>query len=272
VAVSVACVGDNCVDRYVDPPGLTQPGGNALNVAVHVAAAAVASAYLGIVADDADGRLLLVAARAADVDVDGVEVRRDGHTGVTIVRHADGDRIFESEDYGVAADIRLAGPVLERAARHEWVHVTRVPAAAAGLAALRERGVRTSYDLGENPGIDLVTAVCPHLDVAFVSAPSAAAAAVANVLLAAGARTAVVTRGAGGALAADGSGIVEQPAEDVDVLDTLGAGDALIGAYIAAAVGGGDAAAALAAGSRAAARTCTHVGAWPTIDARREAS
>lgn len=272
MAVSVASVGDNCVDRYVDPPGLTEPGGNALNVAVHVAAAGVECAYFGIVSADSDGRLLLAAARAAGVDVSGVEVRPDGHTGVTVVRIADGERIFESERYGVAADIRLNGMVLDRAATHDWVHATRVSEVAAGLAELRARGVPTSYDLGEGPDETLIEATCRHLDIAFASAPDTDAADLARILLDAGARAAVVTRGADGALAANAVAVVELPAADVRVVDTLGAGDALIGAYIAAAVRGADLNQALAAGTLAAGETCTHVGAWAAALAEREAS
>ena len=269
---SVACVGDNCVDRYVDPPAADQPGGNALNVAVHVAAAGVESAYFGVVSDDVEGRLLLSAADAADVDVSGVEIREDGHTGVTVVRISGGERIFELEDYGVAADIRLAGSVLQQAARHEWVHATRVDDVASGLAQLQARGVRTSYDFGEAPALDLIGAICPHLDVAFVSAASDDAGVLARRLLDAGARTAVVTRGSAGAVAADFASTIELPADDVEVVDTLGAGDALIGAYIAASVRGAGFREALAAGTRAAGRTCATVGAWPAAVRGRVAS
>ena len=268
MSVSVACVGDNCVDRYVDPPAVDQPGGNALNVAVHVAAAGVESAYFGVVSDDVEGRLLLSAADAADVDVSGVEVRVDGRTGVTVVRISSGERIFEREDYGVAADIRLTGSVLDQAARHEWVHATRVDDIVPGLAQLQARGVRTSYDFGEAPALDLVGAICPHLDVAFVSAASGDATALARQLLDAGTRTAVVTRGSEGAVAADSAFTVELRADDVDVVDTLGAGDALIGAYIAASVRGANLRDALAAGTHAAGRTCTTIGAWPTTIVR----
>ena len=46
------------------------------------------------------------------------------------------------------------------------------------------------------------------------------------------------------------------------MVDTLGAGDALIAAVIAARGAGTEIEQALAAGSAAAARACTHYGAW----------
>ena len=56
--------------------------------------------------------------------------------------------------------------------------------------------------------------------------------------------------------------LVEVPAEPVEVVDTLGAGDALIAAVIAARIHGQDIEQALAAGAAAAARACRHYGAW----------
>jgi fructoselysine 6-kinase len=262
--VSVACVGDNCIDRYLGPPARDLPGGNALNVAVHLAHAGIETAYVGVVANDDDGELLLVAGRAAGVDMSLVEVRETGQTGVTVVGHDGADRTFVHEDYGVAADVRLDGTTARALRDRAWVHATRVAAPAVGLAALRAGGTTTSYDLGEDPDGDVVAAIAPHLDVAFASSPLGDAERLATWLREAGARTAVVTRGAAGALVVDDHGAHEVPADDVDVVDTLGAGDALIGAFIAARLAGADSQAALAAGSAAAARTCTHVGGWPS--------
>ncbi len=262
--MSVACVGDNCIDRYLGPPERLFPGGNALNVAVHLAHAGIDTAYVGVMANDEEGELLLIAGRAAGVDMSLVEVRATGQTGVTVVGHDGADRTFVHESYGVAADVRLDGTTAEALRDRVWVHATRVSTPAAGLAALRAGGTTTSYDLGEAPDVDVVAAIAPHLDVAFVSSPAGDAEQLAAWLRTAGARTVVVTRGAAGALVVDDDGAHEVPAADVEVVDTLGAGDALIGAFIAARLAGADSQAALAAGSAAAARTCTHVGGWPT--------
>jgi sugar/nucleoside kinase (ribokinase family) len=61
---------------------------------------------------------------------------------------------------------------------------------------------------------------------------------------------------------ADGT-VYEQPAAPARVVDTLGAGDALIAGVIAALLAGTPPPAALEEGARAAAAACEHVGAWP---------
>ncbi len=72
VAVSrarVACVGDNCIDRYIGDDQYDLPGGNALNVAVRLGAD-----YYGAVGDDDEGRTIVEQARAAGVGIDGIDV------------------------------------------------------------------------------------------------------------------------------------------------------------------------------------------------------
>jgi sugar/nucleoside kinase (ribokinase family) len=59
-----------------------------------------------------------------------------------------------------------------------------------------------------------------------------------------------------------GGEVVEQGALPARVVDTLGAGDALIAGVIAALLEGAGPRPALARGARAAAAACAHLGAW----------
>ena len=68
-----------------------------------------------------------------------------------------------------------------------------------------------------------------------------------------------------GSLALAG-GIHHQPPVPVSVVDTLGAGDAYIAACISTLVEGGTLETALRLGAEAAARTCTHYGAWLELE------
>jgi fructoselysine 6-kinase len=66
-------------------------------------------------------------------------------------------------------------------------------------------------------------------------------------------------------VAADASGaVVTAPAVPVaDVVDTCGAGDAFIAAFLVSRLAGASLAACLRAGAEAGARACTFVGAFP---------
>ncbi len=256
-----ACVGDNCIDRYVGDEEYDLPGGNALNVAVRLRAD-----YFGAVGDDDEGRALVEQARAAGVGVGGIEVR-PGSSGVTIVRLEQGERRFLLEEYGVAADYRISDEVAGQLAAYRWVHVARQPDAIRLAPRWRAAGVALSCDFCDAWDADVAAGLAPQLDLAFFSGdPDAAARAVEQ-----GARIAVATLGDGGSVAYTPDGRIEQPALPAEVVDTLGAGDALIAAFIAASLRGADTRDSLRAGAEAAAEACGHPGAWPLRE-RQEAS
>jgi fructoselysine 6-kinase len=266
--VPLASVGDNCIDRYVPPVRPDTVGGNALNVAVGFVQAGHPAMYLGAVGDDADGRQIVEAAAAAGVDVDGVRVL-PAPTGVTTVELLpDGDRRFLDEDYGASALFRLDARDLDRVRACGWVHAANLGGGAEALGQLAADGRRLSYDFSDRGDSGLRTVLSRHLQVAFFSAPEendAEAVGLAEAALVDGASIAVVTRGARGSLAVDGDGIDVQEALPVEAVDTLGAGDAFIAAFIAARVDGAGRREALRRGAEAAARTCRIIGPWPVL-------
>jgi sugar/nucleoside kinase (ribokinase family) len=82
-------------------------------------------------------------------------------------------------------------------------------------------------------------------------------------------RTLVLTRGAAGALAAEGASIVEIPAAPVErVVDTTGAGDLFAAGFLAARCRRRDLAGCLKAGAMCAAEVISHFGARPEADLR----
>jgi fructoselysine 6-kinase len=261
VRAESACVGDNCIDRYVGDEEYDLPGGNALNVAVRLGAD-----YYGAVGDDDAGHAIVEQARAAGVGVDGIEVRA-GQSGITLVQLEHGERRFLLEEYGVAAEYRVSDGIAARLTGYRWVHAARQPDAIALAPLLRSAGVTLSYDFCDVWDRDFARRLAPHLEVAFFSGDgSAAAAAVEH-----GARIGVATLGDAGSVACTADGRIEQPALPTEIVDTLGAGDALIAAFIKATLRGADARDSLLAGAEAAADACGHPGAWPLRD-RQEAT
>jgi fructoselysine 6-kinase len=262
----LGAVGDNCIDRYAPPVRPDTVGGNALNVSVGFVQQGHPAAYLGAIGADADGRLILETARSAGVDVDGVRIL-PGPTGVTTVELLpDGDRVFLDESYGASALFRLDEQGLERLRGCAWVHAANLGDAPEAVRALVAAGHDVSYDFSDRDERALRSALCPYLRVAFFSAPTGAeaeASALAEAALADGAPLAVVTRGAEGCLAATREGLLTQAALDVETVDTLGAGDAFIAAFVAALVGGAELGKSLRRATEWAARTCQIVGPWP---------
>ena len=103
--ISVAGVGDNCIDRYL-ALGKSTVGGNAVNVAVHLARLGLGAAYFGAVGDDPDGRRVLAALGDNGVATGRVHVRR-GLTAYTDIAFGEGgERIIAFEEFGVCAGYR----------------------------------------------------------------------------------------------------------------------------------------------------------------------
>jgi ribokinase len=94
----------------------------------------------------------------------------------------------------------------------------------------------------------------------------------ARALLALGPRSAVVTLGPAGAVAADRNGVVRVEAPSVRAIDTTGAGDALTGALACRLAAGDDLPQALRIAVRVAALSVTRTGAQPSYPTAAEVS
>lgn len=265
---ALATVGDNCVDRYVNGGRAVRVGGNALNVAVGLGRAGYEVAYLGAVGDDEHGRLIRAEAGAAGVDVSRVKVLAAAVSAVTHVKlDGQGERQFLSEKHGASGLFRPSKEDLAFLSTRAWVHAANLISAVAVLPRLAARGVRLSYDFSDRADPAKLERLCLAVEVAFFSVPDGderTAADRASDAVSRGSRIAVVTRGKEGSLAATANGVLAQPATAVDAVDTLGAGDAFIAAFIAATLEARSVADALRLAADEAAEACTHVGAWRT--------
>lgn len=228
----LVALGDNCVDHY-RALGVRAAGGNAVNVAVNWARAGLSSAYMGAVGPDPDGELL-----RAELAVQGVDVTYlttlPGSTGVTLIElTGEGERLLAHEEFGVTADYRPSAADLDFAARAAVAHCSTLSDFDHAIGGLAQRGGRVSYDFSTRHRVERLDG----LDVAFYSWEATAddgARALLTAALQAGARTAVVTCGRHGSLAGDAHELVFVPAREVDVVDTLGAGDSYIAAFLTA--------------------------------------
>ena len=92
-------IGDNVVDRYINKR-IMFPGGNAVNFAVYARQCGEESAYLGLIADEPEGRLVYDSLQELGVDVSHSEPVRGITTERCDVTLIDGDRTFVGCEYG----------------------------------------------------------------------------------------------------------------------------------------------------------------------------
>lgn len=206
---------------------LRSPGGGAIT-AVGAARLGLASSLVSPLGDDAVGILLRSLLADDGVRWDGRLVKR---SPVTVIMPANGDRAMATFDPGdgvTAAELAAVEPRavvlsiprlrLAPAGARVYVSVGDVDARALAGAELPEQLSRARALLVNAREAELLTGLRD---------PEAAAAALAER-----APVAIVTLGAGGALAAGAQGTVRVPGVAVEAVDTTGAGDLFAAAYV----------------------------------------
>jgi 2-dehydro-3-deoxygluconokinase len=260
-------------------------GGAESNVACHVAALGLRSAWVSAVGDDAFGTAVVSAVSSFGVDVSRVAVDPDRPTGLYVKeRDASGSPVRYYRRGSAASGM---GPGLLDELPLDDVRIVHTsgitPALSDSCAALMDRLVhmpRTfalSFDLNWRPRLwtDRDPAVLRDLaaaaDIVFVGAAEAELVwdveepAEIRALLPEPA-TLVVKQGAAGATLVEGDTELFQPALKVDVVEPVGAGDAFAAGFLQATLAGQSPLRRLRAGHlRAATALRTHHDVGPSL-------
>ena len=274
--MTIVVAGEALFDLVLRPDGSVDahPGGGPFNAARTIGRLGTAVTFLGGVSTDGFGRRL-----RAILEQDGVEhpeaLTTDAPTTLAVAELAgDGSATYRFYTERTAS----AMPVPSLPGAMDALLVGTLGLVIEPLATSVERLVTYTdapilLDVNVRPGAIAAEAayrarlarLLEHIDVLKASdddlawlAPGTEPVEAARRL---GAPITLLTRGADGATVVTADATIEIPAPQVDVVDTIGAGDAFAGAFLARRDQGAEAAAAFAA--RVAAITCTRAGADP---------
>lgn len=229
------------VERLVDSADLVVGGSGAI-VACGAARLGLRTAFAGVVGDDVFGRFMLDALAARGVDTGGVVVSPHEQTGVTVVLARPGDRGMLTFPGAIGAlradavDADLLGSARHVHVASYFLQTALTPGLPDLFGSVRANGASTSIDPNWDPAerwngdlkevLRLTDVFLPNAEEATritgAADPSAAAAE-----LSADVRLTAVKLGRDGALAAASGGVRIQAAapEDIEPVDTTGAGD-----------------------------------------------
>jgi fructokinase len=296
--VPTLCLGEALVDLVCERPAASLVeadafvphfGGAVANVAVAAARAGAAVAFAGGAGDDAWGAWLRERLEAERVDLEWFELTPGLATPLAfVVTDAAGEPHFDIHGDGIQALIVAAGPRLDEAVEEcDALFFSSNTLAGDQERALtlraRERALELERHVCFDPNLRphrwssveaAVAAARECIPGAFIVRANRAEAelltgeaapdAAARALVDAGARIAVVTLGADGALMR-GEVEADEPGQRVRVANTVGAGDALMGVLLGRLSLSGfyppAAAAALPEAVEASARACERWGA-----------
>ncbi|GAB78605.1 ribokinase [Austwickia chelonae NBRC 105200] len=287
------------VDRHPAPGetvlgrgGESRPGGKGANQAVAAALAGARVSMVGAVGDDAHAEVALGGLHRSGCETAAVR-RVPGPTGLALITvSADGENsiiVVPGANHSVdeadltAVDSLEPGDIL--------VVQGEIPVSTAAEAVRRAHAARVRTVVNLAPVVPFPADVLRTADPLIVNEHEGRGAAellglelgdaevspeeIVTALVAAGVSSVVMTLGGRGALLhrADGpqDTPVNVPAPKVDVVDTTGAGDAFVGAFVARLAAGDEASTAAAAATEFAAGAVTREGAqdsYPGWDRR----
>jgi len=251
----VVGVGDIDVDMFLQVPVLAgrdekvpalllgeHPGGMIANVTCAASALGGATAMIGLVGDDEYGAAAVAGLREFGVDTSLVTVVNGGRTFYCVIM------LDSSGEKALTAVMTDCAWPRQEDIDPDWFSNTRVVHLGGDYVDLatwvsqeaKARGALVSLDLEASTAIHGLPRLRPLLastDVLFMNHAGhhlfdRDPATAAEIALATGPQVVVVTRGATGVLASSGEGVVRVDALPGPVIDTTGAGDSFIGAFL----------------------------------------
>jgi ribokinase len=259
-------------------------GGVTANNLTQVARLGARAAWIGLIGDDENGRIIQRQFAEDAMELSGIEVVPGEASSFTwIPVDARGERsiyMFPNVTARVTPEqIRKRFAAHIRQARHFHTEASQLPLEPVleAMRLARDAGVRVLFDLDVDPGyfvragLGTAEQLREALRLTDVLKPCKAAAReltgeldherMARHLLALGPGTVAITLGGEGCLVATGDGVARCPGFAVSVVDTTGAGDAFMGGLSYALLHGWEPERAGRFANACAALCCTRVGA-----------
>ncbi|MDE2580078.1 MAG: ribokinase [Rhodospirillales bacterium] len=261
----------------------TIPGGKGANQAVAAARLGARVFMAGCVGDDAFGASLRAGLAAAGVDTTHVATV-PGPTGVALIAvdAAGANQIVVVPGANAATGPGLIDRALAAVPGAPGILLLQheIPPASVAHAVRAGRAAGWFVLLNPAPARPVPPAVMGGIDLIAPNESEAAsllgaglrtpreAAAGARALVGAGAKAALITLGAAGAVYADAAGVRTQAPIPVQAVDTTGAGDAFLGALASVLAAGGSVADGTGFATAAAALSVTRPGAQASLPTR----
>lgn len=264
--MKLCAVGDNVADCYVDD-GVFYPGGNSVNVAVNCRKNGCECVnYIGIFGNDRFARHIRIS-----LEEEGVTTFRSrtvyAPSAQPRVRLVNGDRIFEKgvrDSCQHLFSIKITDEDIEVIRQYDVVHSSCYSNIEYELPVL-SRLLDVAYDYSDRTDDEYIARTAPHVTYAFFSGSGLSneeCEALMKKVHSYGVRIVGITLGSRGAVFSDGKKAIFQGIKEVEVVDTMGAGDSFIAGFLTSYVDNGNLEAALDYAATCSARTCQVHGGW----------
>ena len=260
--VKLACVGHNTVDKYVNM-GMMYPGGNAVNVAVLASRYGIETSYTGWIGKDVYGELILNSLKEERVNTLHTHIK-DDVTNFTEIFLKDGEREFGNTRRGASSKFKLNTDDIEFLLKHDLIHTSYYGKTDLYLESLKSPNTIISFDFTDEFTPDYLNKFIQFVDIAILSISNIELDSIETFmenLHSKGPEIIICTKGEYGAYLFDGS-IYHQPSINVEVVDTLGAGDGFIARFLVEYLKQTNTKEALKKAAQSASEVCLYYGAF----------
>ena len=236
--VKVLGFGDNVVDKYTHIHTM-YPGGNCVNFAVYSSMIGVErSAYMGYFGNDSEAEHVIQTLEKIPIEIYKCS-QLNGENGCAKVSIENGERIFMGSNLGGIrgkTEFELNRFDLQYIAGVDLVHSGNYSFMERQIPKIQNLGVPVSFDFSDCSTESYKKEMCAVVDYAFLSCGGRSlkeAEEETRALVSYGAKLAVATRGSEPCVAYDGKSFYyQEPKKIENVLDTMGAGDSFITAFL----------------------------------------
>lgn len=234
--IKVIGLGDNVVDKYEHIKRM-YPGGNALNFAAYAKKLGIESAFLGVFGSDKESEHVQNTVHKLDLDVSKCR-HFEGENGCARVTLENGDRVFlGSNSGGVLREngLNLVEEDLEYIKGFNLLHAGLYGYTEPELDKIKKLNIPISFDFSDDFTMDEVERIASKVDFSFFSCSHLKDDEILNLIMKTyelGSKIVLVTMGEEGALLYDGNKFYSQQPKLVEAIDTMGAGDSFITAFL----------------------------------------
>jgi fructoselysine 6-kinase len=262
--IKVIGVGDNTVDCYLHLDQMF-PGGNSVNVPVLAHRMGNPAAYLGWLANDTLGMLIVDSLKEEGIDISHCRII-EGQNAFCEISLKDGDRVFGNFGEGVCSQIDLTDEDFDFISGFDLVHTSVYSFISPQLKKLKSRSKKLSFDFSQEWDRELLVETLPFVDIALISNPVKDIEENKELIsfsFSLGPEIVLVTSGDQGALVYDGKCFYHQPILPLKkVVDTLGAGDAFAARFMTDYLSGVSIQDSMQNAAQTASETCQYFGAF----------
>lgn len=258
--MKVLGIGDNVVDKYVHLKTM-YPGGNALNFSVFAKKLGVEAAFMGVFGDDREARHVENTVRELGIDISRCR-HFSGENGCARVTLENGDRVFlGSNEGGVTRlnPLQLDQEDLAYISSFAVMHTGLYSHTGHLLPELKRLGVPISFDFSDDFEDMQVEQFIPYADFAFFSCNHMSEEEAMEYIRTkwkGGDQLIAATRGSARSMVYDGEKFHFHTPDIVEAVDTMGAGDSYIAAFLLSYLQARNIPQAMEEGSRFAAASC----------------